>query len=149
MMKVKRFRPVVAFFLCMSPAVLSAAPTSRPAAKAPAAPVVTVIGWVDAVKQGPGFVDVAGWAADSRSGAPVARIEILLNDKVVGTATTGVVRPDVAQAMKRNDYSKAGWKAHVDLKNVKPGSYRLTARGWNARGESVQLNSGPVNLRIP
>lgn len=148
-MKVKRFRPVVALLLCVSPAVLSAAPASRAAAKAAQAPVVTVTGWVDSVKQGPGFVDVAGWAADSRTGTPVARIEILLNDKVVGTATTGVLRPDVAQAMKRNDYSKAGWKAHVDLKGVKPGSYRLTARGWNARGESVPLNSGPVNLRVP
>jgi hypothetical protein len=148
-MRFKRFRPVAAFLLCAASAVLSAAAAPRPAAKPAAAPVATLIGWVDSVKQAPGSVDVAGWAADSRSGAPVARIEILLNDKVVGTATTGIVRPDVAQTMKRNDYSRAGWKAHVDLKGMKPGTYRLTARGWNARGESAQLNSGPVNLRVP
>ena len=134
-------------FLCL-PTCIAAA---QKAAAKPRTPPPTVMGWIDSSKRAAGSstLDVVGWAADARTGSPVAKIEILLNGKVVGTAQTGDVRRDVAQTMKRPDYLKSGWKARLDLKGMKAGTYRLTARAWNSRGESGPLNTGPLDVRLP
>ncbi|HEX9147801.1 MAG TPA: hypothetical protein VF958_01445 [Thermoanaerobaculia bacterium] len=151
-MRVRRLSPVTLVLVFLFVASLSATPAQKgkPAA-APPKPVPTVMGWVDKATHAPGsgILDVAGWAADSRTGAPVARVEILLNERVVGLASTGEVRRDVVGIFKRNDYAKAGWKARIDLKAVRPGKYRVTARAWNARGESAVLNTGPVDIQVP
>lgn len=137
---------IVAAHLSPSFEVRAAAP-----AKTPVAPPSTVMGWIGPVNHvtGSRFLNLTGWAADARSGGPVARVEILLNDKVVGNAVVGDARRDVVQALKRPDFLKSGWKAEVDLKAVRPGTYRLAARAWNARGESALLNTGSVNIKVP
>lgn len=124
---------------------------AQKAAARPKTPPPTVMGWIDSSKRAAGSstVDVLGWAADARTGSPVAKVELLLNGKVVGTAQTGEARRDVAQTMKRPDFLKSGWKARLDLKGMKAGTYRLTARAWNNRGESASLNTGPLDVRIP
>lgn len=134
-------------FLCVP---ISGAAAPKAAAK-PQPPPSTVMGWIDAANRpaGSSTLDVAGWAADARSGAPVAKVELLLNGKVVGTAQTGEARRDVVQGMKRPDFLKSGWKARLDLKGMRAGTYRLTARAWNNRGESAPLNTGSVDVRIP
>lgn len=141
---------LVVVFSWVAVAGATTAPKGRAAAP-PAKPAPTVMGWIDSVKHAPGsgVLELAGWAADARSGAPVARVEILLKDKVVGLANTGEARPDVVKAIKRNDFARAGWKARVDLKSVHPGKYRVTARAWNTRGESAILNTGPVDIQVP
>jgi hypothetical protein len=151
-MRVKRSSSVALLLVFSSMVFLGATPAPKGRAAAPPAkPAPTVMGWIDMAKHAPGsgVLEVAGWAADVRTGAPIARVEILLNDKVVGIASTGEVRPDVVKAMKRNDFAKAGWKARIDLKGVRPGTYRVAARGWNARGESAVLNTGPVDIKVP
>jgi hypothetical protein len=134
-------------FLCLP---TSGAAAQKAAAK-PKPPPPTVMGWIDSSKPAAGssMLDVVGWAADARTGSPVAKVELLLNGKVVATAQTGEVRRDVAQTMKRPDYLKSGWKARLDLKGMKAGTYRLTARAWNSRGESGLLNTGPLDVRLP
>jgi hypothetical protein len=115
------------------------------------APATTIRGNVDAAKRIPGksILDVAGWAADSRSGAPVQKVEILLNGRLAGVAQLGHVRRDVAQALKRNDYLRAGWSARIDLGRYPAGSYRLTARAFNSRGESGPLAIAKLDVRVP
>jgi hypothetical protein len=115
------------------------------------APPSTVTGWIGPVNHvtGSPVLNLTGWAGDARSGAPVARVEILFNDKVVGLAELNEARRDVVQALKRPDFLKSGWKARIDLKGLRPGTYRLAARAWNPRGESNFLNTGPVDIRIP
>ncbi|MEO8348437.1 MAG: hypothetical protein ABI610_05950 [Acidobacteriota bacterium] len=124
---------------------------AQKAAEKPKPPPSTIVGWIDSSKRpaGSSTLDVVGWAADARSGSPVAKVELLLNGKVVGTAQTGEARRDVAQVMKRSDFLKSGWKARLELKGMKAGTYRLTARAWNNRGESAPLNTGPLDVRIP
>ena len=124
---------------------------AAPKAAAQPKPAPTVLGWIDSSKRpaGSSTLDVTGWAADARSGSPVAKVELLLNGKVVGTAQTGEARRDVAQVMKRPDFLKSGWKAKIDLKGMQAGTYRLSARAWNNRGESAPLNAGPLDVRIP
>lgn len=126
---------------------------SRATPPAPAkAARTTVYGFVDSAKRlatSP-TLDVTGWAADDRAGAPVAKVEILLNDKVVGIAHLGEVRRDVAQTYRRKDLLNSGWKAFIDLKGRPAGKYRLTARAWNARGQSAVLNTPfPMDVRVP
>lgn len=124
---------------------------ARVPAKKAVAPPSTLMGWIGPVSYvaGQRNLDLSGWAADARSGAPVARVEILFNDKVVGRADLGEARRDVVQTMRRSDFLKSGWKARIDLKAVRPGKYRVTARAWNARGESAPLNTGPVDIQVP
>jgi hypothetical protein len=137
---------VVAAHLSASFEVRAAVP-----AKTPVASPSTIMGWIGPVNHvtGSRFLNLTGWAADARSGGPAARVEILLNDKVVGQAVVGEVRRELVQALKRPDFLKSGWKAEVDLKAVRTGTYRLAARAWNARGESAFLNTGPVNIKVP
>lgn len=123
----------------------------RPAAPAkPAPPPSTVTGWVDSVNwvAGPAL-EVVGWAVDVRMGAPLTKVEVLLNEKVAGIARVGEPRRDVVQTYRRNDYLKSGWKARVDLKGVEAGIYRVNVRAWNARGASALLNTvRPIDIRV-
>lgn len=130
---------------------VSTSPAAAPKPAARPQPPPAVIGWIDSANRpaGTSSVEVAGWAADPRSGAPVAKVELLLNGKVVGVARTGEPRRDVMQTLKRPDFLKSGWKARIDLKGMRAGTYRLTGRAWNPRGESALLNTGPIDIRIP
>lgn len=145
---------ILAAFIVAAPSSAAAAlfEVRAPApAKKPVAPPSTVTGWIGPVNHVAGLpvLNLTGWSGDARSGAPVARVEILFNDKVVGLAVLGEARRDVVQALKRSDFLKSGWKARIDLKGLRPGTYRLAARAWNQRGESALLNTGPVDIRIP
>lgn len=113
--------------------------------------VPSIRGNVDAATKtgGGAMLDVAGWAADDRTGAPVQKVEVLLNDRVVAAAQLGLVRKDVAQTLHRNDFLRSGWSARIDLRKYLPGTYRLTARASNARGESGALAIARVEIRIP
>lgn len=132
---------------------LPAAQASKPRPAAPAKPAPTpstVTGWVDSVTwvAGPAL-DVVGWAVDVRMGSPVAKVEVLLNEKVAGIARVAEVRRDVAQTYRRNDYLKSGWKARVELKGLPAETYRVKVRAWNVRGESALLNTvRPIDIRV-
>lgn len=124
------------------------------AAVAPAQPArtTTIRGNVDAANRLPSnrnLLDVAGWAADDRLGAPVQRVEILLNNRIAGVAQLGGPRKDVVQALKRNDFLRSGWAARIDLGRYPAGSYRLTARAFNSRGESGPLAIARLDIRVP
>lgn len=129
------------------------APKGRAPAPAQTRPAPAVIyGFIDSARRlttSP-TLDVTGWAADDRAGAPVAKVEILLNGSVAGVAHLGEVRRDVAQTYRRKDLLNSGWKAFIDLKGRAAGVYRVTARAWNGRGQSALLNTPfPMEIRIP
>lgn len=150
-MTVRRLSPAALVFVFLFVAAAQATPAKKGPPAVPAKATPTVMGWIDKATHAPGsgVLEVAGWAADSRTGAPVAKVEVFLSGRVVGLANTGEVRPDVVGVFKRNDFSKAGWKARIALKGVAPGKYRVTARAWNARGESATLNTGPFDIQVP
>lgn len=138
-----RIRIVAAAACLVSGAVLVAV--------AIAAPPATIRGNVDAANRigGGAVLDVYGWAADEKTGAPVQRVEVLFNGKVAAVATLGLSRPDVVQALKRRAVLKSGWNARIDLRKQPRGSYRLTARAFNAKGESAPLIIAKVDIRVP
>lgn len=99
-------------------------------------------GWIDGVVGAPvagGKVVVGGWAADRVAGAPVSKVEVLLDGKNVGTATVGVERKDVAKTIGRDSYVRSGWNAVVDLTGVAPGPHKIGAVAYDAAGRRETL----------
>src|SRR5215470_10461752 len=74
---------------------VAAAPSETPAA-ANAAPPTGNLELIQGTPTAGGLVFVAGWAADPADGAPVQKIEITLDDKVIALANPlDIARPDV------------------------------------------------------
>ena len=96
--------------------------------------------WIGA----PGRLEVAGWAADARDGAPVSRIELRLNGRAIGQGRLGLERPDVSKTLRRKDFLRSGWSAQIAVTGFRPGRYRLTALAWTRRGESQELGPGTI-----
>lgn len=100
-------------------------------------------GGIDYAKwTGPGRLEVAGWAADPRDGAPVTRLELRLDGRSIGNGQLGLQRPDVSGTLRRKDYLRSGWLAQVTVSGFQPGRYRLIAVGWSRREKAQELGPG-------
>ena len=101
------------------------------------------LGWLGEVKGDPkvdGNIAVNGWAADLEDGAPVQKIEVLIDDRVVAIANPiNLDRPDVVAAMHRDDYLRSGWGATVFLTGVVPGKRRISAVAYDSQGAKAEL----------
>src|SRR4029078_7257177 len=53
---------------------------------------------------------VKGWAADLEDGAPVTKVEVRIDGIVVGNATLGFARNDVATYYGRPAWTNSGWQ---------------------------------------
>jgi hypothetical protein len=94
-----------------------------------------------------GSITVVGWAADTEDGAPVKKVEVLLDNNVVAQATLGSERADVAQALGRKDWLRAGWIATVSLDKISPGLHKITAIGYDSAGNKGTLN-GARDIKV-
>lgn len=127
----------------------SAAPAAAPVTKASAAPA-GLEGWIEGVVGEPvagSKVVVGGWAADRVAGAPVAKVEVLLDGKPVATANLGVARADVAKTIGRDGYARSGWNAVLDLTGVSPGKHEVTAVAYGKDGARQPL-SGTASIDV-
>jgi hypothetical protein len=101
------------------------------------------IGWMDQMYGTPkvgGSISVRGWAADPDDGAPVQKIEVTIDDRVVALANPiNLARPDVVSNMHRDDYLNSGWGAEVRLTGVFPGKHRLAAVAYDSQGTKAEL----------
>src|SRR6185437_7237112 len=52
---------------------------------------------------------ITGWAADPQQGAPVTQVQILIDGNVIGNATLGLVRPEIAAFYNNPAYTTSGW----------------------------------------
>ena len=100
-------------------------------------------GWIDGFDGVPkvgGTLLLRGWAADPDDGAPVKKIEITIDDRVVALAgTINLPRPDVAAAGHRDDWLHSGWGAEVRMTGVFPGKHRLAAIAYDSAGAKAEL----------
>jgi hypothetical protein len=98
-----------------------------------------VIGGVDGlsgnVRKG-GRVLVVGWAVDLQFGAPVTRVDVILDGKVSVQAELGDKRPDVARTLNRGDVALAGWVATFDLANVEPGDHTISVLVYDTKQQA-------------
>ena len=114
-------------------------------------------GWLDSarnaadstssVPQG-GTLLVAGWAADQQDGAPISKVQVLIDDAVVGEATLGDARPDVAAALNNPAFTNSGWHFSYPVPgNLLPGTHTVRAVARNSIGSIASL-SNLVNITI-
>ncbi len=94
-----------------------------------------------------GSLLVSGWAADVTEGAPVKRLDVLIDNNVVAQATLGKERADVVKVSGRPDWRRSGWEATVSLANVAPGPHKITADSYNSKGAKSAL-SGARNIEV-
>jgi hypothetical protein len=80
--------------------------------------------------------NVAGWFLD---GKDVSKIEVLVDGLIVGEATYGLARADVARAFPEYNNANAGFKYSLDTTNLSEGQHTLIIREYNIKGEQTNL----------
>jgi len=103
-------------------------------------------GWIDVIDGQPkvgGTIQVRGWAADPDDGAPVQKIEVTIDDRVVALANPlNLPRPDVVAATHKDNWLNAGWGAEVRMTGVFPGKHKLAAVAYDSQGAKAELHGG-------
>jgi hypothetical protein len=85
-----------------------------------------------------------GWAADPEDGAPVSKVQVLIDGTVIGNATLGGARPDVAVADPR--YLNSGWSFTSQVGSLSIGQHTLTVIAFDSTG--AQTNIGQLGFSI-
>ena len=108
--------------------------------------------WIDApvagALVGDRRFDVQGWAF--KDGVGIARIEVLLDGRVVAQADTGLDSPGTAAYWKIStdpDHPRVGFRARVDAGGVAPGRHWLGLRLHGRDGSIEDWSEQPVDLR--
>lgn len=123
------------------------------AAPGAGAPCTTpAMAWIDApvagALVGDRRFDVQGWAF--KDGVGIARIEVLLDGRVVAQADTGLDSPGTAAYWKIStdpDHPRVGFRARVDAGGVAPGRHWLGLRLHGRDGSIEDWSEQPVDLR--
>lgn len=99
-----------------------------------------------------GIGAIRGWAFDSRSGAVVRRVELMVDGTVVGEIPCCSSRADVRagfpQAPAQNT-ENSGWGTEVNWSELTPGTRVVQARVTDADGESVLTDAHTVTVVRP
>jgi len=93
-----------------------------------------------------GTLVVRGWAADTATGAPVQSVTVLVDGVSVGTAALGDVRPDVAQAYGRSDFTNSGWTFQASAGFLSVGQHSVTASATGPSGTAPLAGSKTVTI---
>ncbi len=81
----------------------------------------------------------AGWAADNEMGAPVSRIDLLIDGNDVADTDLGGGRQDVANAYGRQDFLYSGWGINYNIGTLSVGTHTLELRAWDNQGASTNF----------
>lgn len=84
---------------------------------------------------------IEGWAADEKHGAPVARVQVFVDNLPAGDAALNLPRPDVRDNTGRDDFLASGWRLQLDASRFSPGEHRVTAVAYNRLGTPRHLSS--------
>ncbi len=82
---------------------------------------------------------VSGWAADLQQGAPVSKVQVLIDGTVVGNATLGIARADVAAAYKNPAWTNSGWTFTGLTTTLTIGNHTVTAVATDALNLTATL----------
>lgn len=92
-----------------------------------------------------GDVVISGWAMDPFSRSPAAAVLVVIGGQILGRATTGKQRPDVATALGQNGLLHSGWKLRSGLFRLAPGRHLVEAYAvLNDEGRMVKLMGSRV-----
>jgi hypothetical protein len=73
------------------------------------------LGNLETVRYEEGVLWANGWCADAEDGAPVQRVMIYVDNKLLGQAELDRERPDVAKHFNNPKWSKSGWEMKAEL----------------------------------
>jgi len=99
---------------------------------------------------------VSGWAADPRipSGTGIDRVEVYLDGppnqgRSLGTATYGISRPDVAQALQNPRFTDTGFRLQVDPTLLTSGPHQLVVVAVSTDGSTATATADFVYSAQP
>ena len=96
-----------------------------------------------------GFVEVIGAAVDLGKGAPVKKVELLLDGSPRGIVSLGGYRPDVLVHFARPDYLWSGWRGTATLEEIWPGTHTVSAVGYTQSGEPIPCGTREFQVQGP
>jgi len=96
----------------------------------------SIIGNFDSITYNFGSIFAYGWAASTKSGTPVKKVEVYIEDSLTGNAKLGTKRPDVAKVMKKEKWINAGWELGLN-KKLKKGAYSCYAIVYGDKDEKT------------
>src|SRR5581483_6777575 len=102
-------------------------------------------GWVDTQALGSvpsnSTVRISGWAADQLDGAPVTRVQLVLDGATaLGDATLGFPRADVASYLSDTRFTNSGWSFTYNPSQLTTGEHRITATAYDSTGTAGLLS---------
>jgi hypothetical protein len=84
-------------------------------------------GYMDSIEYKEGILFASGWSADKEDGAPLEKILIYVDNKLLGKVTKkGIQRPDVANYSKNPNWLLSGWELRMEISLAK-GTHRAFA----------------------
>jgi SAM-dependent methyltransferase len=90
-----------------------------------------------------------GWAVDRMDGAPIARVEALLDGAVAAVCPEPVLRPDIAPLFPGERLEPVGWSLRLDLPAGTPlAATSLVVRATDPAGRTGILAEGTVETAL-
>lgn len=123
-----------------------AAANLRAAGPGDTAEGVCLLNSADGVLTTDGYLEVVGFAVDPRDGAPVAKVDLLVDGHPVGGVSLGGFRPDVVAHFARADYLWSGWRGTVRLRDLWPGARSVSAVAHTRSGRAISCDSRIVEV---
>lgn len=99
------------------------------------------LGFLDTPQSGTtinGVSTIRGWYLD---GSGVEKIEVFVDDKLIGNAQYGLSRTDVANVLPEYLNSNAGFQYSLDTKQITDGPHTLTIKETGKNGNSHTLSA--------
>jgi hypothetical protein len=93
-----------------------------------------------------GSLFVGGWAADYQDNGPAKVVQIAIDGTVVGTATLGGSRPDVASAYSNPAWANTGWSFAYGVGSLSVGGHTVTATAQDSLG--LKTSFGPISFTV-
>lgn len=72
-------------------------------------------GFLDLVTYEKGKIRVGGWAADKEDNAPVKKVMVYVDNKLLGEAELGIQRGDVAAGKQNPNWKNSGWEINKQI----------------------------------
>ncbi|ANZ99219.1 hypothetical protein BFC22_03470 [Carnobacterium divergens] len=104
--------------------------------------------WVDKIQNGTEITNdykISGW---SLSSGKTSKVEISIDGKVVGNATTGEIRNDVYNAYPYYNDKNAGFSYTLDTSKISEGTHTLKIKMYSSNGTSSEKSYEVIKPEI-
>src|SRR5205807_51235 len=100
-------------------------------------------GWADSAAAANSVLVVSGWAIDFED-TQATRVDVLVDGAVVGSATLGLSRPDVAAALGDARFTNSGWSLSYNIASLASGAHTVSAVAYDSAGVTTILRGRPI-----